>query len=40
LHFPRRQERRARHIPGPWYMPAILLTWWVLERRSVLICHL
>jgi hypothetical protein len=27
LHFPRRQERRARHIPGPWYMPAILLTW-------------
>jgi hypothetical protein len=27
LHFPRRQERRARHIPGPLYMPAILLTW-------------
>lgn len=27
LHFPRRQERRARHIPGPLYMPAIFLTW-------------
>jgi hypothetical protein len=27
LHFPRRQERRARHIPGPLYMLAILLTW-------------
>ena len=27
LHIPRRAELRARHIPGPWYIPAILLTW-------------
>ena len=27
IHVPRKNERRARHIPGPLYMPAIFLVW-------------